>query len=185
MRSGHCPQVAELIKGSFVKRQVPQKLGRAYIKKHLPAMAESRRQQLLAKSWTAVAMEYERRLAPLFQPWISQLVTLFTSQTLPEGAIYAPACGPGVCLCFILCPAWLESRRAPCAEPCPARWAGEELVLLAQALPGHHQIVGADLAQGMVDLTQQRIAQMTHARCACFLPCNQHSGPTHMRAVWR
>ena len=64
----------------------------------------------------------------------------------------------------ILCPAWLQ--RGIHAEGCRGCWAGVELVLLAQALPGQHRIVGADLAQGMVDLAQQRIAkaQLAHAR---------------------
>jgi hypothetical protein len=41
--------------------------------------------------------------------------------------------------------------------------SGEELLLLARSLPGQRQIIGVDLAPGMVDLAQQRIAQADSA----------------------
>lgn len=53
------------------------------------------RTKLLAESWTAVAQQYEKRLAPLFQPWLDQLVGAIGAEQLPEGPLIVPACGPG------------------------------------------------------------------------------------------
>ena len=54
------------------------------------------RTQLLAESWTTVAQQYEKRLAPLFQPWLDQLVGALDAEQLPEGPVIVPACGPGM-----------------------------------------------------------------------------------------
>lgn len=51
--------------------------------------------QLLAESWTVVAQQYEKRLAPLFQPWLDQLVGALAAENVPEGSVIVPACGPG------------------------------------------------------------------------------------------
>ena len=51
--------------------------------------------ELLAESWTTIAQQYEKRLAPLFQPWLDQLVGALNAEHLPEGPIVVPACGPG------------------------------------------------------------------------------------------
>ena len=87
------------------------------------------RTRLLAESWTAIAQQYEYRLAPLFQPWLDELVGALDAKDLPEGDIIVPACGPGV-----------------------------ELLMLAEALPGKSKVVGIDLAAGMVDIANARIA---------------------------
>lgn len=58
-------------------------------------MKKGAKSELLAKSWTVVASEYDRRLAPLFLPWIDQLLNLFIAQSMPKGSVLAPACGPG------------------------------------------------------------------------------------------
>lgn len=58
-------------------------------------MKKDAKAELLAKSWTVVATNYDKQLAPLFQPWIDQLLALFTAQRIPPGPIVAPACGPG------------------------------------------------------------------------------------------
>lgn len=87
------------------------------------------RTRLLAESWTAIAQQYEHRLAPLFQPWLDQLVEALHAKSLPEGDVIVPACGPGV-----------------------------ELLMLAEALPRESKIVGIDLAAGMVDVANARIA---------------------------
>jgi hypothetical protein len=59
-------------------------------------MKASDKNVLLAKSWTQVAEKYDEQLAPLFKPWISQLISAFTAQSLPAGPALAPACGPGL-----------------------------------------------------------------------------------------
>ena len=87
------------------------------------------RTRLLADSWTAIAQQYEHRLAPLFQPWLDQLVEALRAESVPEGDVIVPACGPGV-----------------------------ELLMLAEVLPGDSKIVGVDLAAGMVDGANARIA---------------------------
>ena len=53
------------------------------------------RTKLLAESWTAVAQQYEKRLAPLFQPWLDQLVGAIGAEQLPEGPLIVTGCGPG------------------------------------------------------------------------------------------
>ena len=87
------------------------------------------RTRLLAESWTAIAQQYEHRLAPLFQPWLDELVGSLDARDLPEGDVIVPACGPGI-----------------------------ELLMLAEVLPGESRIVGIDLAAGMVDVANTRIA---------------------------
>ncbi|KAK9917767.1 hypothetical protein WJX75_007976 [Coccomyxa subellipsoidea] len=93
-------------------------------------MKKGAKAELLARSWTVVASEYDKRLAPLFHPWINQLVKLFVAQKMPPGCILAPACGPGA-----------------------------ELLMLAQELPFDRYIVGIDLAEGMIDLASQRLSE--------------------------
>jgi hypothetical protein len=66
-------------------------VGRCMIGSKVPA-----RTRLLAESWSAIALQYETRLAPLFQPWLDQLVVAIGAEQLPEGPIIVPACGPGV-----------------------------------------------------------------------------------------
>ncbi|BDA48867.1 probable demethylmenaquinone methyltransferase at N-terminal half [Coccomyxa sp. Obi] len=92
-------------------------------------MKKDAKAELLAKSWTVVATNYDKQLAPLFQPWIDQLLALFTAQRLPPGPIVAPACGPG-----------------------------GELLLLAEQLPADRRIVGVDLAKGMIDIASKRLS---------------------------
>ena len=75
-------------------------------------MKKGAKTELLARSWTVVASEYDKRLAPLFQPWISQLLKLFAAQNMPSGCILAPACGPGE-----LCAA--RTSTLICIRPCP------------------------------------------------------------------
>ena len=62
-------------------------------------MKKDAKAELLAKSWTVVASNYDKQLAPLFQPWIDQLLGLLIAQRLPPGPIVAPACGPGGDVC--------------------------------------------------------------------------------------
>ena len=57
---------------------------------------------------------------------------------------------------------------------CWRSWSGEELLLLANALPGQQRIVGLDLASGMVDAAQQRIASAASPsiRRISAVPCS-------------
>ncbi|KAK9833418.1 hypothetical protein WJX81_003378 [Elliptochloris bilobata] len=85
--------------------------------------------KLLACSWTTVAQRYDQELVPRFKPYTQRLLSLFLQRPLPTGPVYVPACGPG-----------------------------HELVLLGEALPGR-QLFGVDLAAGMVELADQKLAQ--------------------------
>ena len=100
------------------------------------------RTRLLAESWTAIAQQYEHRLAPLFQPWLDELVGALDAKDLPEGDVIVPACGPGI-----------------------------ELLMLAEVLPGESNIVGIDLAAGMVDVANARIAAAPD-RLLRYILCN-------------
>lgn len=75
-------------------RQAPERYRRSRSKCMSSARALTRT-QLLAASWTTVAQQYEKRLAPLFQPWLDQLVGALDAEQLPEGPVIVPACGPG------------------------------------------------------------------------------------------
>ena len=90
------------------------------------------RQLLLQQSWSQVAAGYQEHLVPRFAPWTRQaLAALGAAGALPPGPVYVPACGPG-----------------------------QELPLLAARLPQQNRpIVGVDLAEGMVELARQAIAE--------------------------
>ncbi|KAL0018269.1 hypothetical protein WJX79_009042 [Trebouxia sp. C0005] len=90
-------------------------------------MSAKQRQELLRRSWTQVADQYERHLVPRFMPWTQHTIRRFLAQKLPPGLILVPACGPG-----------------------------HELVMLANSFSEDRQIIGIDLAEGMVDLANAR-----------------------------
>ena len=108
---------------------------------------DDERTQLLAQAWStgaagyaqvgvpslgrlALAQAYQawhpQELVPRLLPWAKQLVALLPHH-LPQGGCCCPGCGPG-----------------------------DELILLAKALPGR-RIVGIDMAPGMTQLAQQMI----------------------------
>ncbi|KAK9812612.1 hypothetical protein WJX72_000552 [[Myrmecia] bisecta] len=107
------------------------------------------RKQLLRESWTQIALPYERDLVPRFLPWTHHTLDAFTGLNLPpHGQVVVPACGPG-----------------------------HELLMLAKALPESVRILGIDLAEGMVEVANQRIeaagcSERVHAVAgdACSLP---------------
>lgn len=81
------------------------------------------RSKLLQASWSQIAAGYRDVLAPRFLPWAQDALAAFERARPPQsGIIWAPACGPG-----------------------------GELLMLAERMP-ENDIVGMDLAQGMVDL---------------------------------
>lgn len=93
-------------------------------------MSAIHRRELLRKSWTQIAEQYERHLVPRFMPWTQHTLQCFLAQKFPPGSILVPACGPG-----------------------------HELVMLAESFPDDRQIIGLDLAEGMVDLANARCAE--------------------------
>ncbi len=53
------------------------------------------RRALLQRSWTHVAEKYNRVFVSRFMPWTLDTLNLLASQTLPNGTIAVPCCGPG------------------------------------------------------------------------------------------
>ena len=107
----------------------------------------------MAESWSTVAQQYEKRLAPHFQPWLDQLVGALDAEQLPKGPVIVPACGPGDSIeqwRFQILSTLSCIRNSTFS-------AGIELLMLARAIPGERQVIGIDLAQGMVDVAYARI----------------------------
>eukprot|EP00887_Chlorella_sp_A99_P002454 scaffold10.g2454.t1 len=89
------------------------------------------RRALLARSWTEVARPYLHTFAPRFAPWTDTTLHALADARPPPGAsALVPACGPG-----------------------------QELPLLAAALPAASAILGVDLAEGMVAEARRQVAQ--------------------------
>ena len=119
---------------------------------------------------------------PRYAPYTRRLLSLLMQRPLPLGHVYVPACGPGSCCrntapWHIVSPVTADhaARRgqAKLAGLAPVLsgfalehaallehtcYAGHELVMLGEALPGR-QLFGTDLAAGMVDLAEQKLAQ--------------------------
>ncbi|RMZ52231.1 hypothetical protein APUTEX25_001621 [Auxenochlorella protothecoides] len=82
---------------------------------------------MLQRSWSEAAAAYQEHMVPRFVPWTLATLDAFGSTRIPEGLVVVPACGPG-----------------------------QELPLLADLLP-NHDILGVDLAEGMVAIARRVI----------------------------
>eukprot|EP00037_Helgoeca_nana_P005667 m.53149 g.53149 ORF g.53149 m.53149 type:complete len:276 (+) comp16635_c0_seq3:3101-3928(+) len=87
--------------------------------------------EVLANSWTACAPGYDDLFVPRFAPWTADALERLASHIdgLPQdGAVVVPCCGPG-----------------------------QELGPIAALFPeGGRQVIGVDLAPGMVEIATQR-----------------------------
>ena len=86
-------------------------------------------------------------------PWTQHTLKHFSTQKLPAGSILVPACGPGKSSVPNGC------MHARSNLPGMHIFAGHELLMLAKSFPDDRQIIGVDLAEGMVDLANARCAE--------------------------
>jgi SAM-dependent methyltransferase len=94
--------------------------------------------EILANSWTSAAPGYDELFVPRFAPWTDAALAQLGAHadSLPEGAILVPCCGPG-----------------------------QELPPIAALLPDR-TILGTDLAPGMVAIAQARCDALNAAAAA-------------------
>jgi len=94
--------------------------------------------EILANSWTSAAPGYDELFVPRFAPWTDDALAQLGAHadSLPEGAILVPCCGPG-----------------------------QELAPIAALLPDR-TILGTDLAPGMVAIAQARCDALNAAAAA-------------------
>ena len=114
---------------------------------------------MLAQSWSEAAEEYEAQLVPRFDPWTQDALAQLSAHAdaLPDGAVVVPCMGPG-----------------------------QELPLEAEAVGPERQVIGSDLAPGMVERAQVHAAEagpqctaivrdamepLCDGKAACMLTC--------------
>jgi SAM-dependent methyltransferase len=137
---------------------------------HTGSNTMTSRLKLLANSWSSAAIGYNNALVPRFAPWTRDVLQSL-NQELPNLKI--------------------SSNQPCCCVPCCG--PGQELLPLSELLGPEWYVLGVDLAPGMIQVAQERIAKAQPSStgtvdavvsdCSSSLPRPSRSNKTHLELI--
>jgi SAM-dependent methyltransferase len=105
----------------------------------IPTMS-MQRLELLSTSWSTAAVGYNNAFVPRFAPWTKDVLNALAKELASIKTIVEQDHHPCCCV--------------PCCGP------GQELLPLSRILGPNWSVVGVDFAPGMIEVAQQRLAQL-------------------------